>query len=182
VRTARWLAATAVLLAACGPVIRVTTRVAPDANLAALRSFRILDVPTRSGGTSSTSDDPMVINSITNRALRENLSTAFRERGYTVDLSIPDFTVAYYAILRDTLLTHIYDYGYIDRWGVIRDTESEVTSHSVQGRVIIDVVNPKTRELVWRGHGVSDVSDDPHTYAENLARTVRAIVREFPGR
>jgi hypothetical protein len=52
----------------------------------------------------------------------------------------------------------------------------------VEGTVIIDVVDAKSHELVWRGRGVSDVSDNPETYSQSLNRTVMDIVKKFPAR
>jgi hypothetical protein len=171
----------AVLLAACNP-IRVSTVVAPDANFANFRTFKVLDVPPRRGGAPLTANDPMLNNSITNRALRQHLATAFAERGYTPDPANPDFTVAYYASLRGELDVTAWDYGYRGRWGGFREEPGYVVTPYLQGTVIVDVVNPRTHELVWRGRGVSDVSDDPETYAQNLKRSVGEIVKRFPAR
>ncbi len=49
-----------------------------------------------------------------------------------------------------------------------------------EGSVIVDVVNPKTKELLWRGQGVARVSDDPNVYAKELEQTVNAILKKFP--
>ena len=46
--------------------------------------------------------------------------------------------------------------------------------------MIVDVVDPKTQELLWRGQGVAPVSDDPNTYAKELGQTVNAILKKFP--
>jgi hypothetical protein len=176
------LVAAAVLLAACNPV-RVTTMVAPDANLASFRTFRVMNVPPRRAGASQIPNDPMLDNSITNRALRHDLDSAFTARGYAIDQANPDFTVAYYASRRGELDVTAWDYGYPGRWGGWRGRPGlvEVTPFT-EGTVIVDVVNPKTHELVWRGRGVSDVSDDPMEYSKNVDRAVREIVKRFPAR
>lgn len=181
-RTAPLLAAVAVLLAACTPV-RVTTTVAPDARLGSYRTFRVLNVPARRAGLAAVVNDPMLENSVSSHALREHLANAFGARGYTVDLANPDFTVAYYASRRGELDVTAWDYGYRGRWGGWRGDDRVVQVRPfVEGTVIVDVVNPKTHELVWRGRGVSDISDDPETYAQNLNRTVKDIVAKFPSR
>jgi hypothetical protein len=178
-RIAPWLTVLTVALAACSPV-RVTTTVAPDANFGGFRTFKVLDVPARRGAARSIANDPMLDNSITNRALRQHLANAFMARNYTVDQVNPDFTVAYYASRRGELDVREYDYGYPGRWGGWRDRGGVEVRPYIEGTVIVDVVNPKTHELVWRGRGVSDVSDDPETYAQNLNRAIGAIVKKFP--
>jgi hypothetical protein len=49
-----------------------------------------------------------------------------------------------------------------------------------EGSVTIDVIDPRTMELVWRGQGVAAVSDDPMRYAAELDRSVTAILGRFP--
>jgi hypothetical protein len=182
-RTVPFLAAAGLLLAACNP-ISVSTMVAPDASFAGLRTFKVLTVPPRrTAAVRALENDPMFENSISNRAIRNHLTTAFSARGYRVDDANPDFTVAYYASRRGRLDVTAWDYGYPGRWGGWRGGPGIVAvTPFVEGTVIVDVVNPKTHELIWRGRGVSDVSDDPETYTQNLNRTVREIVKRFPGR
>jgi hypothetical protein len=181
-RSARRSLAVAFLLTGCFSV-HVATTVAPNADFATFRTFKVLDLPPRRGSPLPAVNHPMVINSVANLALRRHLANAFTGRGYAVDDSTPDFTIAYYASLRDTVITGDYDYGYVDRWGGYRESEtSQISTEYVEGTVIVDVVNPKTHELVWRGQGVSDLSDDPEKYSQLLNRTVRAIVQRFPTR
>jgi hypothetical protein len=177
------LAAATVLLSACSP-ISVSTTVAPDVNLRGYRTFKVLNPPQRRlAAAAAIENDPMLDNSITNRRLREHLANAFSGKGYVIDNANPDFTVAYYASRRGALDVMAWDYGYPGRWGGWRERPGivEVTPF-VEGTVIVDVVNPKTHELMWRGRGVSDVSDDPETYAQNLNRTVKEIVKHYPAR
>jgi len=51
-----------------------------------------------------------------------------------------------------------------------------------QGTVIVDVFDPKTKELLWRGQGVAAVSDNEQQYEQELKKTVEAIVDKFPAR
>jgi hypothetical protein len=49
-----------------------------------------------------------------------------------------------------------------------------------QGQVIVDVTNPRTSELLWRGQGVEPVSNDPVKYANDLQGVVNGVVAKFP--
>jgi hypothetical protein len=181
-RSARSLVALAVVLAACSTV-RVTTVLAPDANLGSLHTFRVMNAPIRRGTVSAAPTDPMLENSINNRVLRQHIASAFTSRGYAVDAANPDFTVAFYASLHGKLDVTAWDYGYRGRWGGWREGPGMVTVEPyVEGTVIVDVVDAKTQELVWRGRGVSDVSENPETYSQSLNRTVMDIVKKFPSR
>jgi hypothetical protein len=180
-------AVTAAVLAttACAPAIHVRTAADPNANLASLRTFRVLPTPGRRANAAPASNtDPMLQNSITNRALRADLAQAFEQRGYTADTTNPDFAVAYYASAREKLNVTYWDYGYpfwrpSGWWAWGPGPVAQVNEYT-QGTVIVDVIDPKTKTLLWRGQGVADVSDNPQKYAQELAKTVTAIVNKFP--
>ena len=48
------------------------------------------------------------------------------------------------------------------------------------GTVVVDVIDPRTGELLWRGKGLAPVSDDEGAYELHLQETVRAILARFP--
>jgi hypothetical protein len=186
-----------------GGGVQVRTSVEPDANLAGLHSFYVLTAPPRSANAPLPATDPMLDNSITNRALRGDLTTALESRGYAPTARQgADFLVAYYAGTSQKLDTTYWGptfdpgwryqyrgrrgwawpyygapyYGVMNPWGGQRAT---VTS-STQGQVIVDLTDAKTNELIWRGQGVEPVSSDPNQYASDLEGVVNAIVAKFP--
>lgn len=177
------LACAAVVAAAgCGGNIEVRTMAAPDARLERLHTFRMLDAPARRDGRAVVgSDDPMVSNSIANRAIREHIVKAFEDRGYVQSLRAAEFAVAFYATARDKLDVTVWDYGYpFDptwrRYGPPRQTVTQYT----EGSVIIDVIDASTRELLWRGEGTATLSDDAADNVKQLAKAAEAIVARFP--
>jgi Domain of unknown function (DUF4136) len=186
--------------ASCGGGVNVTTTAAPDADFRQLRTFRVLDAPHRRADAPALSaSDPMLDNSITNRRLRADLVQGLTQRGYVADSATPDFLVAYYAGTRAKMDTTYWiadpgwRYGYRGfgfRGPRFRSAwpwygfaspypEMQVRDYT-QGSVIVDVIDPKTMELLWRGQGVATVSDDPMTYAKDLNETVVAILKQFP--
>jgi len=46
--------------------------------------------------------------------------------------------------------------------------------------VIIDLVDPGSRQLLWRGKGVAHVSTDPNTFTNELGKVVDAITKKVP--
>ena len=187
-----------------GGGVQVRTSVEPDANLAGLHTFYVLTAPTRSATAAPLpASDPMLDNSITNRALRGDLTQALQSRGYVpTSRQAADFLVAYYAGTKEKLDTTYWGptfdpgwryqyrgrrgwawpyygapyYGMMNPWG---GQQMSVTS-STQGQVIVDLTDPRTNELVWRGQGVEPVSTDPAKYASALQGVVSAIVARFP--
>lgn len=167
------------LLVGCGPRIEVRTMAAPNAGFSGLHGFRMLQGPTRRDGRSAPADDPMIGNSIANRALRAQIEKSFVERGYEPSVGAADFAVAFYASAREKLDVTEWDYGYpfFPRWG--RPTQQWVTTYT-EGTVIIDVVRATDRALFWRGEGHTKLTDDPNENLERLENAARAIVAKFP--
>jgi Domain of unknown function (DUF4136) len=171
-----------VIPAACAPGVQVRTAAAPDAHLTNLRTFIVMATPSRRARAGASDEvDPMLENSITYHALHADLISNFQEHGYVIDSAKPDFAVAAYASARQKLDVTQYDYGYpywrYRWWGPL--DYPEITQYT-EGTVVIDVIDPKTKDLLWRGQGVASVSDDPQVYAKELAKTVAKIVDRFP--
>jgi uncharacterized protein DUF4136 len=176
-------AALVLALTACASV-DVHTVTSPDANLKALHTFAVMPQPDRRSPAAQSTNDPMLVNSISNRALRADLVKAFENRGYVLS-DTPDFTVAYYASAKEKLDVTYWDYGYgyYPHWwgrGFYNPGYAPSVTEYTQGTVIVDVVDPKTRELLWRGQGVAAVSDDEAQYEQDLWKTVTAILEKFP--
>jgi len=169
---------------ACNPV-SVRTTAAPDAHLANLRTFTIATPTLKKANAVSDNTDPMLANSISNQALRQDLATDFQAKGYTLTSESPSFAVAYYASAQKKLDVTDWDYGY-QYWGYHRFWRGydgypvETVQQYTEGTVIVDVIDPATKELLWRGQGKADVSRDPAAYTAELAKTVQAIVAKFP--
>jgi hypothetical protein len=190
-------AAAAVAITACSPGIKVRSTVAPDANFSALSTFSVLTPPVRRADAPKLpASDPMLVNSITNQQLRQDLSQAFESRGYTATTKdSATFLVAYYAGTKQKFDTTYwgptwdpawrYSYrGGFRRWawpwyGGASPAYAQVNEYT-QGQVIVDVTDPKTHELLWRGQGVAQVSDDPAQYSAELQHAVTAIIKKFP--
>ena len=155
---------------------------APDAGLSSLHTFRMLPGPARRDGRAVTgADDPMISNSIANRAIRERIRKSFEDAGYTLDERSPDFAVAFYASAREKLDVNRWDYGYPFTPGWPRyPRQGPVVTQYTEGSVIIDVVKPVGRELLWRGQGTATLSDDPSENVQQLTKAAEAIVSKFP--
>jgi hypothetical protein len=195
---------TAIAGCSSGSRLNVRTTVEPGANLTGLHTFAVLTPPTRSANAAPLSaNDPMLENSITNNALRSDLTQAFQSRGYA---SAPrqgaDFIVAYYAGTKEKFDTTYWGptfdpgwrYSYRGRRGwawpyygagyyggpfYAGGGGINVNSYT-QGQVIVDVTDPRTSELLWRGQGTEPVSTDPTKYANELEGVVNGIVARFP--
>jgi len=197
--------ATAITTGCSSGGVQVRTAVEPNADLTALHTFYVLTPPARSVNAAPLSaSDPMLDNSISNRALRGDLAQALQSRGYAqAPRQSADFLVAYYAGTSQKLDTTYWCpsfdpgwrytyrgrrswawpyygagyYGAMNPWAY--GGQASVTS-TTEGKVIVDFTDPRTNELIWRGQGVEPVSSDPATYSSELQGVVNAIVAKFP--
>jgi hypothetical protein len=179
----RWIAlgSAAALAVACRPPVEVRTIAAPDVELTSFHSFRMLPAPARRDRQPMTEgDDPMISNSIANRALQDQIVKAFQGRGYVRDDRHADIAVAFYATAHEKLDVSTWDYGYPfnPRWPGY-PPPTTVTPYT-EGTVVIDVVRSESRELLWRGEGKAELSDDAAENVRRLARVADGIVARFP--
>jgi hypothetical protein len=189
-----------------GGGVQVRTSVDPNADIAALHTFYVLTAPSRNASSPLPTTDPMLDNSITNKALRGDLTQSLESRGYAAaPQGSADFLVAYYAGTSTKLDTTYWGgprmdpawrysyrgrrgwawpyygaayYGPMNPWGY-GSGRASVTS-TTEGKVIVDITDPRTNELLWRGQGVEPVSTDPVQYANALQGVVSAIIAKFP--
>ena len=182
--------ATILVASGCGPTLEVHNLPAPDADLRGRVTFRVVERPmamdsmrpAQSTDGYRTGDDSgkrleqvMLNNRIIDRRVRDDITRAFVARGYVVVEERPDFVVLYSTeALEVTDLDE--DYGPYSRWWGYCCEVDEFT----EATVVIDVVDPRNGELLWRGGGESRVSDNPDKYARQLTRAVDAIVEKYP--
>jgi hypothetical protein len=164
----------------CATSYDVRTMAAPKVTLTEFRTFHLLPTPPRRDGYVPSGDfDPMVSNSITNRALRASVQSALESRGYIDVEWMPDFVVAVYASARDKLDLTQWQYPYLrgPRWWV------GVPAYGVEykeGTVIVDIVNPETLDLLWRGSATATLSEKPDAMTKELQKAAKAIIEKFP--
>ena len=166
---------------ACGHVYNVRTRPAPSAMLTSFKTFHLAPTPERGeerGG--SVDDDPMRRKSIANRALRASVQRAFEARGYIDAEREPDMVVAVYARSLDKVDLTQWPSGYPyspDWWAA--GLPANATGHD-EGVVLIDVLDPQSLALLWRGSARAALSPDSKENTRQLQRAAAAIVSRFP--
>jgi Domain of unknown function (DUF4136) len=118
------------------------------------------------------------------RTVRNAIESTLVARGFvkTTDGS-PDFRVAYIlSIDPRTEITQLNRfYGYGSDW-----TDAYVWPNNVQvhedGTLIIDVIDDRTKEMVWRGIGSGEIdrTRPEDTQAKNVTQAVEKILKRFP--
>ena len=156
----------------------VRTMAAPNSDVTKLRSFHLLPTPLRrDGARRSGAYDPMVNNSIANRALRASVSGELETLGYHQAEWIPDFVVAIYATTHERLDLGMwaYDYHHSPPWWPV-STPGETSTTYPEGTVVVDIISPVTLDVLWRGTARIAVEHDPLENAKELVNAAGAIV------
>jgi uncharacterized protein DUF4136 len=182
------------LASACGNYVDVRTAVAPEAVMLGTRqTFAVVEAKADSS-TSSALNDPMIDNSITSRAVHDQVKAAFEARGYRYTTQNPDFLVTYQATIAPIM--DIYSttygggyYGYRSFYGYSGYYDPYWTDpygygHAVgtfeRSRVIIDALDPGSGKLLWRGEGTSGEYSDSKRFVKELGHAVKAVAKKFP--
>ncbi len=175
-----WIGALALLASACGHHTPVETAVAPDAHVVRLRNFTILQP--QGAANASASSDAVVRNPATLHTIGFELLLAFQARGYFADTAAPDFAVAYYVGEHLPFDTSVFKYPYPFApytWWHDSPAALQASQSPSQGILIVDVINSKTKALLWRGEAAVPLPGDRAAYVEALQNLANAIAGKF---
>jgi hypothetical protein len=88
----------------------------------------------------------------------------------------PDLLVAYHTNVKDKIDVDTYGYRY-GRYGRRVGTYTTVQKYQ-QGTVVVDLVDAKERELIWRGWAKGEASD--FVSKEKIDDTIAKILEKYP--
>jgi hypothetical protein len=173
-----------VLLSACS-TMTVRSDYDPQASFSNLHTYDWLSVSQKVTGA------PRLDNPLLDKRIRAAIETQLTTQGYESKASgTPDFYVGFFVTLENkTAVSTLNDwYGYRAGWGWsygvgtgTRYPESYTYQYQ-QGTLIIDVSDPKTHQLIWRGSAEAEVN--PNLSAEKrdarINEAVRRILERFP--
>ena len=155
---------------------------APHARITDFRSFHVLPTPLRHDrALRRGAYDPMAVHSRANRALWQAVEGALFERGYADTEWMPDFVVAIYASVDERLDLDAWLYGYTHApsWWSLGTVDESPTLFPA-GTVVVDVVDPETLDVLWRGAGTMAIGADPLENAREVLTIAAAIIQTFP--
>ena len=169
--------------------LQVSSDFDPKANFASLKTYDWLDEPQKPTG------DPRIDgNTLLENRIHEAVDTSLAARGYKKVASDPDFLVAYHVSLdkRQSVQTLNSYYGYGPGWGYgygasyrpgywAGAPETYVYEYE-EGTLIVDIVNPQNKELMWRGSATDEVNfkSTPEKDQTQLNNAVNEMLERFP--
>ncbi|MHC4550980.1 MAG: DUF4136 domain-containing protein [Planctomycetota bacterium] len=172
------LAALAATCTACSAV-RVETDYDPDAEFAGLENFAWLPARGRPAG------DPRVDNALVDARVRGAVERHLAAQGYRkVSAEDADFLVAYHAAVERKLdLEALYGpYGYGPHYGAWGPGHETVVREYEEGSLLLDVLEPKRHQLIWRGsaRAVVDRTATPEERSALVDKAVAKMLDRFP--
>lgn len=144
-------------------------------------------------GTPLKSNNPKVdSNTLLHDRIRQEITSWMLSHGYTKNKDEKvDFLIAYQLIVEDktkiTVINDYYDYpmgwgyGYRRPYGYSGRSRQHAYEYK-EGALIIDMVNPDTKKLMWRGSATDEVSASakPDKKNKQIKEAVDRILQEFP--
>lgn len=114
-----------------------------------------------------------------NPPVAENIQTAvnleLESKGYSVDPVSPDFLVALHAANRSV---NVQSWGYFTRRPWYRNA-AEVQKIK-DGTLIIDIIDAKSKEMVWRGTAVGVMDGDFVNRDQQVEQVIDQVMANFP--
>ena len=173
-----------VFLNACS-TMKISVDYDNEASFANLKTFNWLP------GMPLSSGDPKVdSNNLMHERIRSEIETWLTSNDHKKTVrEQADFLVSYYVVIEQkTRITVLNDYyGYPRGWRYYDSYDYPYSNRTYvyeyeQGTLIIDIINNKTHELMWRGTAEDEVSDlkTPEEKKARIAEVVKNILQKFP--
>jgi len=161
----------------------------PKADFAGLKTYDWIDKPQKLTG------DPRIDgNTILETRIHEAVNSGLAARGFRKVTSDPDFLVGYHVSLdkRRSVQTLNSYYGYGPGWGygygasyrpgVWAGAPETYVYEYEEGTLIVDIVDPRNNELIWRGSAQDEVhfKSTPEKDQAQLNEAVHKMLEKFP--
>jgi hypothetical protein len=161
-------------LTGCSNEIRVKTDYDREVNLKLYKTYDWLpakDIEDR--------NNPLVYNELSDKRIKKAVNMQFQIKGIQHMAYNPDMRVHYHIIIDDKSVVRPSAYGYYYSPYWMRN-QMDVYQYR-EGTLIIDLMDAKNNNLIWRGWGVAvlDTNDRDLSEAE-INDAVYKILREFP--
>jgi hypothetical protein len=164
------------MLAGCSPQITVYSDYDPDYDLWTYGTFDWGQKVNIEQGK-----NPLHYNELNDKRIKQAVREQMNEHGYRLTSDQPELLLHYHIIVdnQSMVTTEPLGYRYGPYW---TRNETHVYSYR-QGTLILDLMDTKTNNLVWRGWAVSPIENVSQEDVEPLIRmVVEKIFRKFPNR
>lgn len=188
-----WVALLLMWLSACAPTVNVEQR--PGVNFNNYRTFAWADTEVKTSGD----QNPLLNSPIARDRIRQAIAGELAARGIREVQRNPDFYLTTHIFVEQAERTvanptpppPAFSYPYLVRfrgalipvnYGYWYSPAYYQTTHTEQyreGTLVLDFIDAKTHNLVWRG-SMADPVDDPARLGKQFAEAAKDILEKFP--
>jgi hypothetical protein len=161
------MAAALGLLGAC---VTTSATTSPNANLGQYRTFSFFE-PTNANPKQLAFE-----RSPAGQVVRDRVASDLQSKGLTQSADNPDLVVAYHT--KTEQKTDVTDWGYGGYyWG---GPGGVTVDQYTQGTLLIDLIDPKTKQVVWRGTASAIVNHPDNPDTGKIASAVDKLMKKYP--
>jgi len=150
-----------------------------DSNFSAYHTYAWMAAKTTDAPTSASV--AMQQNSLLDKRIRDAVDAAMTTKGFTVNVDNPDVVVMYHTGMQDKVDVTDWGYSYAGSYWGWAGQDIDVYNYT-QGTLLVDLVDTKKKELVWRGSasGVVDPTNSPEKIQQNIDNVVTQMFANYP--
>jgi len=170
-----------VLLGGCGDMqVRVTHKTNPNYDFSKINSYEI--VKNKQDKIENLQvDEPWL-----NKAITASINDTLKSKGLTDNPEQAQIIISYYVVIEETVDTVVVDNYYNHYYQYSTYPTSAMPSYRKitynRGTLVIDIVDKKTKQFVWRGSADKVVreSTKQEQREKNIHNAVEQIFKRFP--
>jgi hypothetical protein len=163
------------ILTSCSPNIRVYTDHDPGYDLENYKTFDWSEKENIEHGK-----NPLRYNELNDKRIKTAVREELESRGYLFSEIEPDLVIHYHIVIDDQsiIANDPFGHSYSPNW--IR-MQTNIYSYR-EGTLIIDLMDARTNNLIWRGWAVSAINEvlRPEEVEKLIRHAVSKIFRKFP--
>jgi hypothetical protein len=166
----------ALLLAAGCSSVSVSHDFDSKVDFANLRTYSWIAVPE---STSENVQRELENNTLVESRVKKAVNQQLAAKGLKETTQDPDFLVAFHTGVQDKTDVQSWGYGY-GYWGMRGGGVSTINYQ--EGTLILDFIDPKSKDLIWRGVGKKVLSErtTPEKSEKNISTAVEEILKKYP--
>lgn len=166
------------LLPACSPGLKVNSDYDRTADFTAYKTFSFLAQQTTGQ-----------VNELNQARIEKSIKAALISKGYVETANHPDLLVNAFTVLKDkrgvTATTSYYGFGGVYRpygfWATPVAGSTSISTYDYKdGSLLIDIVDAKTKKMVWTGSGSAEVYKRPKNPEQVITEVVGKILNSVP--
>lgn len=162
------------IIGGCSPQIRVYSDYDPQYNLGKYATFNWQQKTNIESG-----NNPLYYNELNDKRIKAAVQEELTSKGYVLTEEKSDLVLHYHIIIDDQSIVTTDPHGYYSPYWM--NMQTNIYQYR-EGTLIIDLMEPKTNNLVWRGWAVSaiDAVYTPDQTDHLIKIAIGKIFRKFP--